>query len=125
MEFVPVNKRQNTIGKLLLMILLSIFMGVAALVTMVAVFPWFSQFFGAQVTWSFDGYISVVSLAILIGGFTFAIYEYNNRETARQHEKLTEEREKVKLRYDIYQAIFTMLTAPEQEAARRWILDEY
>jgi hypothetical protein len=41
--------------------------------------------------------------------------EYADKENAKT-------REKAKLSYEIYQAIFEKLTAPEQEAARRWIL---
>ena len=77
----------------------------------------------------FEGFASVVSLALLIGGGAFALAEYSEKEKAKHLEKLAEEREKAKeerekanLDYGIYQAIFEKLTAPEQEAARRWIL---
>jgi hypothetical protein len=119
----PGSKSQNTLGKLLLMIGISIFTGVMALVVLVFAYPLISRLFVAKVSWSFDEYVSILSLAILIGGFTFAISEYNNKENAKQLEKYAEDREKAKLHYDIYQEIFEMLTAPEQEAARRWILE--
>jgi len=57
----------------------------------------------------------MISLAVVGGGLTFAGVEYVSKENAKA-------REKAKLSYDIYQAIFDKLTAPEQEAARRWIL---
>jgi hypothetical protein len=69
-----------------------------------------------KVSWHLlDGFASVISLALLAGGLTFAVTEYISKEDAEQ-------REKAKLSYDIYKAIFDKLTDPEQEAARRWIL---
>jgi hypothetical protein len=66
--------------------------------------------------WSLlGGFTSMVSLALVAGGLTFAGYEYISKENAKA-------REEAKLSYDIYKAIFDKLTAPEQEAARRWIL---
>lgn len=61
------------------------------------------------------GFTSLISLALVAGGLTFAGYEYISKENAKA-------REEAKLSYDIYKAIFDKLTAPEQEAARRWIL---
>jgi hypothetical protein len=57
----------------------------------------------------------VVSLALLVGGLTYTVLDRIRAEYA-------EEREKTKLSYEIYQAIFEKLTDPEEEAARRWIL---
>jgi hypothetical protein len=117
------DKSQNTLGKVSLMVLFSALFGFGSLVGIVLLFPRLSMYFTAEVNWSFlEGYASVLSLAILIGGFTFVISEYNSKEKAKHLEKIAAEREKAKLDYDIYQAIFEMLTAPEQEAARRWIL---
>lgn len=62
-----------------------------------------------------DGFVGVISLALLVGGLTYTVLDRIRAEYA-------EEREKTKLSYDIYQAIFEKLTNPEQEAARRWIL---
>lgn len=62
-----------------------------------------------------DGFIGVISLALLVGGLTYTVLDRIRAEYA-------EEREKTKLSYEIYQAIFEKLTDPEEEAARRWIL---
>jgi len=79
-------------------------------------FPAFSLQYSEKVDWSLlGGYASVISLVILIGGLAFAFAEYADKENAKH-------REKARLSHDIYQTIFEKLTAPEQEAARRWIL---
>lgn len=97
--------------------------GTVGYLALVLAFPMFSRAFTGEVNWNLlEGYASIVSLALLFGSIAFAIAEYNDKENARQHEKLIEDREKSKLSYDIYQAIFEKLTDPEQEAARRWIL---
>jgi hypothetical protein len=62
-----------------------------------------------------DGFVGVISLALLVGGLTYTVLDRIRAEYA-------EEREKTKLSYEIYQAIFEKLTDPEEEAARRWIL---
>lgn len=62
-----------------------------------------------------DAFVGVISLSLLVGGLTYTVVDRIRAEYA-------EEREKAKLSYDIYQAIFDKLTNPEQEAARRWIL---
>ncbi len=81
-----------------------------------ALFPAFSLRYSGEVNWSLlGGYASVISLVILIGGLAFAFAEYTDKENARH-------RERAKLSHEIYQTIFEKLTAPEQEAARRWIL---
>jgi hypothetical protein len=116
------GKGRDTIGKLSVLVMASIFVVIVAFVVMVLVIPLISGFFSAVEGWTLDGYLSILSLALLMGGLTFAASEYINKEQARQHEKIVEDRENAKLSYDIYQAIFKMLTAPEQEAARRWIL---
>jgi len=80
-------------------------------------FPAFSD------DWSLlEGFASVVSLALLAGGLVFAAIEYIGAERAKHAEKIIEDREKAKLSYEIYNAIYHKLTDPEQEAARRWIL---
>ena len=79
-------------------------------------FPAFSLQYSGKVDWSLlGGYANVISLVILIGGLAFAFAEYADKENAKH-------REKARLSHDIYQTIFEKLTAPEQEAARRWIL---
>jgi hypothetical protein len=62
-----------------------------------------------------DSFVGVVSLALLVGGLSYTVLDRIRAEYA-------EEREKTKLSYEIYQAIFEKLTDPEEEAARRWIL---
>jgi hypothetical protein len=62
-----------------------------------------------------DSFVGVVSLALLVGGLTYTVLD-------RIRAEYSEEREKNKLSYEIYQAIFEKMTDPEEEAARRWIL---
>ena len=67
--------------------------------------------------WSLlDGFVSTLSLSVIIGGLTYAVLD-------RIRADVTEAREKTKLSYDIYRSIFEKFTNPEQEAARRWILE--
>jgi hypothetical protein len=85
-----------------------------------AILRWFRAFAvgisGALEDWSLlDGFVGAVSVALLVGGLTYTVLDRIRAEYA-------EEREKTKLSYDIYQAIFEKLADPEQEAARRWIL---
>ena len=112
------ESNRNIIGKLLLIVLASILIG--ALVYFVIIlwaFPSFSD------DWNMlEGFASVLSLSLLVGGLVFAVTEYVNAENGKHAEKLADEREKAKLSYTIYKAIFDKLTDPEQEAARRWIL---
>ena len=117
------NNSQGIIRKLLRFGLAAILIGLIGYVGIVGAFPAFSLRYSGEVNWDLlGGYASVISLALLLGSLAFALAEYNDKENARLREKLVEEREKAKLSYDIYQAIFEKLTAPEQEAARRWIL---
>lgn len=62
-----------------------------------------------------EGFVAVLSLSILAGGLVYPVFD-------RIRAEVVEAREKVKLSYVIYQAIFEKLTDAEQEAARRWIL---
>ena len=97
------------------------FIGYAAIIYYF--FPNFSTNVVKAEDWSLlGGFASVISLALLVGGVTFAFIEYIGNENTKYLEKLAEEREKAKLDYGIYQNIFEKITAPEQEAARRWIL---
>jgi hypothetical protein len=61
------------------------------------------------------GFVSVLTLSLLVGGLVTSVIERVNAD-------VIESREKAKLSYEIYQAIFEKLTDPKQEAARRWIL---
>ena len=109
------NYNQDTLYKLLRFVSAAIlFAGVGFLLIMAA-FPAFSLRFSGTEDWSLlEGYASVISLALLLGGLAFAFVEYTDKENAKN-------REKAKLSYEMYQTIFDKLTAPEQEAARRWI----
>jgi len=55
-----------------------------------------------------EGYVSVLTLAILIGGIVFAAREYLRQES--------------QLSFQIYESIHAKLTDPAEEAARRWII---
>ncbi len=117
------NNNWKTFGKFFLSIVIAFMFGSLSYIVIMGAFPNFSLRYSGEENWNLlEGYASVISLALLLGGLAFAFVEYTEKENAKQHEKLVEEREKVKLSYDIYKAIFEKLTAPEQEAARRWIL---
>lgn len=112
----PLNYRAN-VRRLTGFVVAAILIGTAGYFFLITVaFPAFSRASLGEVNWSLlEGYASVISLALVTGSIAFAVAEYSDKETAK-------EREKAKLSYEIYQAICDKLTAPEQEAARRWIL---
>ena len=117
------NKNWEIVRRLSGFVCVGLLFGTAGYFALVRAFPGFSRRYMGAVDWSLlDGYVSVVSLALVASGLAFALAEYTDRENAKHREKLIEAREKAKLSYDIYQAIFEKLTDPEQEAARRWIL---
>lgn len=117
------NDKREIVRRLAGFVLAAVLIGTAGYFALVLAFPAFSRAYSGTVDWSLlEGYVSVISLALLTGGLAFAFAEYTDKENAKQREKLVEERERAKLSYDIYQAIFEKLTDPEQEAARRWIL---
>ena len=118
------NEYRANVRRLAVFVTAAIIIGTAGYFLLIAVaFPAFSRAYLGTVDWSLlEGYVSVISLALVAGSLAFAFAEYTDKENAKQREKLVEAREKAKLSYDIYQAIFEKLTAPEQEAARRWIL---
>lgn len=120
----PNSNNRNTILKLFIIVLVSIVFGFGVYFIIVLwAFPAFSVNISGVTDWNMlEGFASVLSLSLLAGGLIFAVTEYINTENTKQHEKLAEDREKAKLSYDIYKAIFDKLTDPEQEAARRWIL---
>ena len=105
-----VNTKLSIGWKLFFLILFSVVIGTLVYLGIMLVFPVFSS------DWSLlEGFVSVISLAILVGGLTFAVTEYIGAEKAK-------EADKAKLSYEIYKAIFEKVTDPEQESARRWIL---
>jgi len=113
----PENNR-NIVRNLILLFVGSVFVGTLIYFGIVSLaFPAFSK------NWNLlEGFASVLSLSLLAGGLIFAAIEYIGAEKAKYAEKIAEEREKTKLSYEIYNAIYHKLTDPEQEAARRWIL---
>ena len=119
----PFGSRRHIILRLVLIGITSLIFVILGFLVIVNLFPPFSNYTVGEVNWNMlEGFASVISLALLAGGITLAVTEYTSKEDARQAEKLAEDREKAKLSYDIYKAIFDKLTDPEQEAARRWIL---
>lgn len=118
------KKNQTTIRNLSIIVSLSILFGFGVFFIVVFwAFPTFSLNASGKTDWTMlEGFASVISLSLLAGGLIFYIIEYINAENAKLKEKLAEDREKAKLSYDMYNAIYHKLTAPEQEAARRWIL---
>lgn len=110
--------KSGVVWKLILLIVASILVGTLFYFGIVLwAFPAFSSDWGML-----DGFTGVISLSLLVGGLVFAAIEYIGSEETKQAEKEAEKREKAKLSYEIYKAIFEKLTDPEQEAARRWIL---
>lgn len=98
-------------------VLLTILFGALGYIIIMLLFYAFSYNVYGEQKWNlFDGFIGVVTLSLLIGGL---VYTVGDRISA----DIAEEREKAKLSYEIYQAIFDKLTDPEQEAARRWIIN--
>lgn len=116
-------ENQNVLLTLLQISGASIIIGLIAYFGIMGLFQIFTARVSGMEKWNLlEGFVSVVSLALLIGGGTFAFAEYSEKEESKHLEKLAEEREEAKIRFDVYQTIFEKLTAPEQEAARRWIL---
>ncbi len=118
------NDSQNIVPKMIRVGISSVLLALLGFFLIVYVgFPLFSQSVSGEKNWSLlEGFASAVSLALLVGGLIFAVVEYTNAETTKLKEKIAEDREKNKLSYEIYTAIYNKLTDPAQEAARRWIL---
>jgi len=112
------ESNRNIVRNLISLIVGSVFIGTLIYFGIVSwAFPAFSG------NWDLlEGFASVLSLSLLAGGLVFAAIEYIGAEKAKYAEKIVEEREKAKLSYEIYNAIYHKLTDPEQEAARRWVL---
>lgn len=110
------HKNSTHLRKLISLILGSFAIGLLFFLGIGWCYMKFSQPVSTLSDWGQLGeFTSLISLALVVGGLTFAGYEYISKENAKT-------REEAKLSYDIYKAIFDKLTAPEQEAARRWIL---
>lgn len=68
-----------------------------------------------KVIWgNLEGYTSLVTMSLVIGGLAFAMADWLQKEKA-------EKQEKQKISYQHFETIHDRLTAPEQEEARRWI----
>jgi hypothetical protein len=115
----PVQPRYDhweIVRKLSLFGVASLVLGIGGFRLLMWAFPFFSRAYFGNVAWDRLGeFVSVVSLVLVTAGLAFALAEYTDKENAKR-------RERAKLSYDIYQAIFEKLTAPDYEAARRWIL---
>ncbi|HEY5730642.1 MAG TPA: hypothetical protein VIS72_11360 [Anaerolineales bacterium] len=120
----PKSENRNIVPKIIRIGLGSLMLALIGFLLIVYVgFPLFSKSFPNTGDWNLlEGFASAVSLALLIGGLIFVFIEYTNAENTKLKEKLAEDREKAKLSYEIYNAIYDKLTDPAQEAARRWIL---
>ena len=57
-----------------------------------------------------EGYVGMITLAILVGGLVFTVWEYSRQES--------------QISFQIYEAIHEKITDPAEEAARRWIINE-
>jgi hypothetical protein len=69
-----------------------------------------------RLDWSLlEGFISLLSLALVLGGSVFALREYISNEIQQQ-------KDEKKVAFDVYQVIFDRLMNPEDTAARRWII---
>lgn len=102
-------------------IIISILIGVGTFFLVILVlFPWFINFLKQQSipgfeNISFDSFSGLVTLAVIAGGFLFWIID-------RRQEELAEAEQKKSLSFQLFQTIHDRLVNPEQEAARRWIL---
>jgi hypothetical protein len=110
------NNNQNIARQFIIFSVTTLILGLIGYFAIIGLFRVFSFNISGAADWSLlDGFVSAISLAILVGGLTYTVVDHIRADDA-------EKREKAKLSYDIYQAIFEKLTDPEQEAARRWIL---
>ena len=117
------NNGSHLTRNLIILILASIAIVVLSFIGITWGFAAFFKNTPRPLNWDLlSGFTSVISLAVLAGGLTFALFEYVSKEKVKARERAKEEREKAKLSFDIYQAINNRLTAPEQESARRWNL---
>jgi hypothetical protein len=112
----PRNERWETVRRLPMFAVAALLFSTIGYFLLMWAFPVFSRRYLGTLDWNMlGGYVSVITLALFAGGLAFAFAEYTDKENANR-------REKAKLSYDIYRAIFEKLTDPENEAARRWIL---
>lgn len=71
----------------------------------------------SNIEWNvLEGYASLITMSLVIGGLAFAFADWVQKEEA-------ERQEKHKIAYRHFETIHDRLTAPEQEQARRWIYE--
>jgi hypothetical protein len=117
------NNNWNIARKIILFSVTTLIIGLIAYFIIMGLFRMYSFNISGEEKWNLlDGFVGVISLSLLVGGLTYAAVDRIRAEYAEKRAQDAEERDKAKLSYDIYQAIFDKLTDPEQEAARRWIL---
>jgi hypothetical protein len=104
------------------LVIIGLFSATVVIVTFFAgagLYPGFARLTGAdsdRVDWSLlDGYVSLLTLALIVGGLVFAFVEYVRSESEQA-------RDNAQISFGIYQALSARMTHPEEEAARRWII---
>jgi len=64
---------------------------------------------GTECSWDLlEGYVGLITLAILVGGVAFTVFGYFEQES--------------RLTIQVFEAIHEKITDPTEEAARRWII---
>jgi hypothetical protein len=77
-----------------------------------------------NVDWSLlEGFMSLVSVALILGGSVFALREYISSEIQQRREELDREEEAKKVAFSVYKEIFDRLMRSEDVEARRWIIN--
>ena len=115
------NTRQQVLKEIKVLVL--VFLAAAAVTGLggwlgVFLFPRFIQYghsIGVDDITGMDGYAGLITVAMVLGGLLFALFQHIGT-------KIKEARDRAQISYDIYQSLHSRLTAPEAEAARRWIL---
>jgi hypothetical protein len=72
--------------------------------------------------WSLEGFTSLITLALIIGGLVFAAIQHRHAEIQHMHAEIQQAQEKNTIAYNIYEALYSRITNLEEEAARRWII---
>ncbi len=97
-------------------VLFTILFTIVGYVIIMRLFNLFSVNVSGAQNWDLlGGFVSLLTLSVLVGGIATSVIDRVNADAL-------DAREKAKLSYEIYQKIYEKLTDPEQEAARRWIL---
>lgn len=110
--------RRATVGRLLLLGLLSLVAAVGIFAVVLWLFPETAKLPGARTSadWESLGDIAnLITLSLVVGGGVFVFVEYINNE-------IQQRRESAETSFNIYRELFQRLTNPEDTAARRWII---